>query len=67
MSLSIARIYEDIRLPIDYRDTETITRPIALNKQQSTDEISSIFDNFLRAFTFKFPWYLGTLQTATQP
>jgi hypothetical protein len=58
VALSIARSYEEIRLPIDYT-----TDPITASPLKDIHETDQQFGLFLERFCHKYPWYLGSLQT----
>jgi hypothetical protein len=62
MALTIARSYELITMPIDY-NPESIeeSQPYRPSFQETTKE----FKQWLKHFTQKYPWYLGSLRLRT--
>jgi len=58
MALTIARSYELVTMPIDYHP-ESIEEPQAYRPQ--FEETTKDFKEWLKHFTQKYPWYLGSL------
>jgi hypothetical protein len=67
LSLTIARSYEQIKLEIDYSNLGSITDEMTKEKKESERDITKKFKRFLRKFTQKRKWYLGSLSDPIQP
>jgi hypothetical protein len=67
LALSITRSYEQIRLEVDYTNLSTITDEIPGEFQRSVRDINKKFRRFLKRFTRKRQWYLGSLTDPIQP
>jgi hypothetical protein len=67
LALSIARSYEQIRLEIDYSNLESITDEMSQETERSVRGLSKKFKRFLKRFTRKRKWYLGSLSDPIQP
>lgn len=67
LALSIARSYEQIRLEIDYSKLESITDEMTQETEKSVRDLSKKFKKFLKRFTLKRKWYLGSLSDPIQP
>lgn len=67
LALSITRSYEQIRLEVDYTNLSTITDEIPGEIQHSVRDINKKFRRFLKRFTRKRQWYLGSLTDPIQP
>lgn len=66
VALTIARSYEQIRLPIDY-STVAITDDLSPLQETNVLELLPKFNKFLTKFTRKRKWYLGSLQDPVAP
>ena len=67
VALSIARGFEVIRLEIDYSNLASITDPLSEETHKTVRSLNKKFRKFLKRFTKKRQWYLGSLQTPIQP
>jgi hypothetical protein len=67
LALSIARTYELVTLPINYGDLDAITDNSPLESIKTQKMVSKKLRWFLKRFTNKYPWYLGSLQTPIEP
>jgi hypothetical protein len=67
LALTIARSFEQIRLEIDYTDLSSITDEMTEETQKSVRNIGKKFRKFLKRFTLKRKWYLGSLTDPIQP
>jgi len=67
VALTIARSYEQIRLEVDYNDTDSITDSASQRIEASVRDLSDILERFLKVFTNKYNWYLGSLTDPIQP
>jgi hypothetical protein len=67
LALSIARSYEQIRLEIDYSSIDSITDEMSQETERSVRDISKKFRKFLKGFTRKRKWYLGSITDPIQP
>jgi hypothetical protein len=67
IALTIARSYEQIRLEVDYSKLDSITDEMSEEVQKSVRVLSKKFKRFLKKFTLKRKWYLGSLTDPIQP
>jgi hypothetical protein len=67
LALTIARSYEQIRLEVDYSSLESITDEMTQETEKSVRGLSKKFRKFLKKFTRKRKWYLGSLSDPIQP
>jgi hypothetical protein len=67
IALTIARSYEQIRLEIDYSSMNNITDEMSRETEISVRDLSKKFKGFLKKFTRKRKWYLGSLTDPIQP
>lgn len=67
LALTIARSYEQIRLDIDYSCLSAITDIMPQGIEASVRKIDKKFRRFLKEFTRKRKWYLGSLTDPIQP
>lgn len=67
LALTIARSFEQIRLKIDYSNLSSITDEMPREIEKSVRNLNKKFKRFLKRFTLKRKWYLGSLTDPIQP